>query len=291
LPYFGFVQVELPGELPVDPGRYPLRPAGAGPTAGDPEAVLVITAPQRRPQRRRLLRPRPRPARAQEPAAAPLTSLSVVDARPLEEDPERWLADLRRDAERRDAYVERGLVLIRRALGAARIAAAEPGVGEPTPPALGALRVGFGNGEQVAAGRWEQALELPRDERRARREVLRVGERFAALVSGRERPLAGEELLLRARADLASGREREAVLQAELALRALLAARSSLHASDEELAELETATSALARHAQATPGVAPEPELLAAAEAAVGLAERVLRRRQAQAEPDAERSA
>jgi hypothetical protein len=48
-------------------------------------------------------------------------------------------------------------------------------------------------------------------------------ERFAALVGGREQVLACEELVLRARADLDSGRLREAALQARVALEGLLA--------------------------------------------------------------------
>ena len=48
-------------------------------------------------------------------------------------------------------------------------------------------------------------------------------ERFAALLGGREEPLLAEELVLRARADLNAGREREAALEARIALEALLA--------------------------------------------------------------------
>ena len=48
-------------------------------------------------------------------------------------------------------------------------------------------------------------------------------ERFAALVGGHGSPLAADELVLRARADLDAGRTREAALQARVALEALLA--------------------------------------------------------------------
>ncbi len=48
-------------------------------------------------------------------------------------------------------------------------------------------------------------------------------ERFAALLGAREQALVGEELVLRARADLDAGRPREAALQARVALEALLA--------------------------------------------------------------------
>jgi hypothetical protein len=48
-------------------------------------------------------------------------------------------------------------------------------------------------------------------------------ERFAALLGGRERALACEEHVMRARADLAAGRHRAAALEARVALEALLA--------------------------------------------------------------------
>ena len=86
-------------------------------------------------------------------------------------------------------------------------------------------RVGYGSGEEVADGRFAEALELPRPgARRARRSMEAPEERFAALLGGRERGLAAEELVLRARADLDAGRMREAALQARVALEALLAA-------------------------------------------------------------------
>ena len=47
-------------------------------------------------------------------------------------------------------------------------------------------------------------------------------ERYAAILGGRDRGLAGEELVLRARMDLDAGRVREAALQARVALEALL---------------------------------------------------------------------
>jgi hypothetical protein len=48
-------------------------------------------------------------------------------------------------------------------------------------------------------------------------------ERFAALLGGRDKALLAEELVLRARADLNAGRDREAALEARIALEALAA--------------------------------------------------------------------
>ena len=72
----------------------------------------------------------------------------------------------------------------------------------------GALRPGLG---AAAAGR--EASSAPMEA---------PDERFAALLGGREAALACEELMLRARADADAGREREAALQARIALECLL---------------------------------------------------------------------
>ena len=66
-------------------------------------------------------------------------------------------------------------------------------------------------------------------------------ERFAALLGGRERALAAEELVLRARADLDAGRDREAALQARVALESLLADGAGLDADREPVAAANAA--------------------------------------------------
>jgi hypothetical protein len=87
------------------------------------------------------------------------------------------------------------------------------------------VRAGHGAGEQVAKGRWGAARELPpaRTGRRRRVAGLQPQERLAALLGGHDRPLACEELALRARQDLDGGHLREAALQLRAALDAALA--------------------------------------------------------------------
>ena len=87
------------------------------------------------------------------------------------------------------------------------------------------MRLGFGAGEQVAEGRWTEAVELPPTApgRARRTAALRPQERLAALLGGRDAALACELLVLRARADIAAGRLREAALQLDAALGAALA--------------------------------------------------------------------
>ena len=86
-------------------------------------------------------------------------------------------------------------------------------------------RVGYGEGEEVAHGRWTEATTFPtpRERRTRRAAALRPQERLAALLGGRDAPLAAEELALRARLDLDAGRRREAALQLRIALEAALA--------------------------------------------------------------------
>jgi hypothetical protein len=86
--------------------------------------------------------------------------------------------------------------------------------------------IGFGSGEETASGRFRDARQVdssPRGSRRRQREQdLHPQERVAAVLRGREQLDACETLLLRARADLDAGRQREAALQLRVGLEALL---------------------------------------------------------------------
>jgi hypothetical protein len=101
-------------------------------------------------------------------------------------------------------------------------------VAEPAREQALVVRLGLGEGEQVAEGRWTHAVELQSPPRRSRpahprRGALQTQERLAALLGGRDAALACEELTLRARADLDAGRTREAAFQVRVALEAALA--------------------------------------------------------------------
>ncbi|HEV7561912.1 MAG TPA: hypothetical protein VGO24_00290 [Solirubrobacterales bacterium] len=89
-----------------------------------------------------------------------------------------------------------------------------------------AVRLGYGSGEETAEGRFSEAREVDvsgGSSRRQRREAdLRPQERVAAVLGARERIDACETLLLRARADLDAGRQREGALQLRVGLEALL---------------------------------------------------------------------
>jgi hypothetical protein len=193
---------------------------------GPTEAVLVLrtlAAPERRLLRGR----RPRPVESAEPEPVPTARATVVRPEPFgsREDADSWLASLRRDDEAVRAELDSALRVVNRARAAQRAAARDPYAGDVSADHALACRLGYGSGEAVADGRFTDAIELPRSaaERRSRRSMQAPDERFAALLGGREEPLLAEELVLRARADLNAGRERQAALEARIALEALVA--------------------------------------------------------------------
>jgi hypothetical protein len=166
-----------------------------------------------------------------EPEPVPTSRVTVIAAEAFTStlEAEAWLAALKRD---RDALVEEarlGAAELNRMLRAHRAAAADPwSAVEVSPLHALVVRVGYGIGDLVAEGRFDDALELPRTEvgalsRGRRGDVIGPGERVAAILSGRDQLLACEELVLRARADIEAHRPREAALQARIALEAVLA--------------------------------------------------------------------
>ena len=212
------MQAELPWALAPPDGRYVVRGH-----AGEPTHVLVVTSLGAPRAGGRLARRRPRPVEPEPPPAeVPVARVTLVAAEPFagEEAAREWL-------DRADGEHEAGAAfdVLRRVLHAHRVATADPSVAEPAREQALVVRLGLGEGEQVAEGRWEQAVELPPPPRRrsGRRETLQPQERLAALLGGRDAALACEELTLRARADLAAGRRREAAFQLRVALEAALA--------------------------------------------------------------------
>jgi hypothetical protein len=178
------------------------------------------------PERRRLSGRRPRAVEAADPEPVPTTRVSVVRAQPfpLGDAASMWLAGLRADADAARAERDAGVRVLNRALRAQRAAAADPFVADVSGERALVTRIGYGPGEAVAEGRFAEAIELPpAATRRVKRSMEAPEERFAALVGARERALVAEELVLRARSDLAADRPREAALQARIALEALLA--------------------------------------------------------------------
>jgi hypothetical protein len=237
------------------------------------------------PPRRRWRRARAQPA---EPEAAPeplsLTRVTVVKAEELERSAEAtgWLERMTRDDEAAAAFVDGALRLVNRALHAYATAAQDPYGHEVSPAHAAALRIGYGEGEQVAEGQWSEARELARREPRRRRAAsLQPQERVAAVLGGHQRVEASETLLLRARLDLDQGRDREAALQLRAGLSALLAevAPEVGAAHEEDLAALREREPEVERLASAALRGEAEPGGQRLIADTLARCERVLRRR------------
>lgn len=245
--------------------------------------MQTIGAP--RPVRRRR---RAREAEAGLPEVLPVTRVTAVKADPFANDAAagRWLEEVAADLDALADAADDGLRLLNRALSAQRAAAGDPYVHELGTKRALAIRVGYGSGEQVAEGEWLEARELQPGApggRRARREAdLQPQERVAAVLTGREQLDACETMLARARLDLDTGRSREAALQLQVGVEALLVElRGALadpgHEEDmallkERRGELGNAANAALRGELDDPTAASVRELLL-------VAERVLRRR------------
>ena len=236
------------------------------------ESVLVLST-LGAPQRARLRGSRPQSTSAAEPEPVPTSRATVVRSQPFrsEEDASTWLAGADLEAERDGA-----VAVLNRALRAQRAAAADPYVGEVSADRALVVRIGYGSGEEVADGRFGEAVELPRFAgRHVKRSMEAPEERFAALLGGREEIHPAEELVLRARADLNAGRPAEAALQCRVAIEALLA----LLTDPADASRIEPHRGAVAAAANAALSGPLPGEHAAALEEAVAAMEKALKRR------------
>jgi hypothetical protein len=252
--------------------------------------VLVIEALAARPLPGRRRR-RPQPAelgdRALELPLSRATAVRAAEPFASDEEAGRWLDVSSESEEAVDALVEAGIALLNRALFAQGAATADPHFRELVAVDANAVRIGYGSGEEVAAGRYRAAREIDiwatgSSRRQQRTDDLRPQERVAAVLGGRERIDACEALLLRARADLDAGRRREAALQLRVGLDALLVELVDAVADPghrEDMTELEARRSEIGAAAEA----ALRGDLDAGAQERVAetveICERVLRRR------------
>jgi len=203
--------------LGPEDGRYVLRGH-----AGEPAHILVLStlgAPQRRLLRGRKAR---EASGDPEPEAVPTARALLAGADPFASTDEAhaWLADADLEAE-----ADAAVAALNGVLHAHRVAAADPFAREVSRAQAIAVRVGIGEGEQIAHGRLTEARQLPpfRAAKVKREAALRPQERLAAILGGRDAALACEELTLRARLDVSRGRWREAAFQLRVALEAALA--------------------------------------------------------------------
>jgi hypothetical protein len=279
---FIFIQMEFPWALGPPDGRYLLRAAADA----EPERVVVLAtldagrasagggSSARSRTLDRLSRSRRRGLGATakpDPTPVATARVTIIDPVPLSADHQAraWLAEL--DGERE---VSAATAVINRVLHAHRIASADPYSHEVSPHQALVIRAGWGDGEQVAYGRWLHAQELiwsaierrasPRRRRaRSRSAALRPQERVAVLLGARGHALICEELALRARLDLDHARPAHAAIELD---RAYAAAMTELGAENRQdlairIAELHQLRAGVAEQARlALPGAGGEPE-------------------------------
>jgi len=286
---FVFIQLEFPWALGPADGRYLLR------TGADAEAERVVVigtlgaaraagrgaAGGMGPSILQRLGSRNADAPATpEPAPVTTTRVTVVDPISLsaEHQARAWLDDLDRHRD-----VQAAVAVINRVLHSHRIASADPYVHEVSPVQALVIRAGWGEGEQVAYGRWLFARELHWSERSDQRSrggaagggrrparrsaALRPQERLAQLLGGRGAILVCEELVLRARLDLDEGRLNHAAIELERALAAALPelraeSRHDLALRIAELEKLSPGVRAQARAAMPDGADAPQEEIV-----------------------------
>ena len=224
MPIFRFTQIEVPWLLGPPDGRYLLRapaqtlnPARAlNGSEPEPTHVLLFSTLAAPPRRGRFSSGTRGAASEPQPTAVPTSRATVIEAaEPLAdvEAAKRWLAAVGEDD------LAAGLLTLTRVLDTFRAVTADPHVRAPGREELLVARVGYGDGEEVAYGRWSDARELlapPRSRRRSK--VLEPQARLAAALGQRTPALLCEELTLRARLDLDGGRSRAAALQLTVAL-------------------------------------------------------------------------
>jgi hypothetical protein len=248
--------------------------------------VLVIAtlgAARRNP--RRLSRRTKQSEASPEPDPTPVTTgrATVVDVGERLADEREAAAWLKRAGEEQLAQ---DLAVLNRGLHSFRLATADPYLNPVERGQALVARIGYGLGEEVAEGLWTDARELVVLGRRQRRSRILVPQaRVAAMLSGRDRSLACEELALRARLDLEHGRRREAALQLLVALDAAiaeLAVDEHAEALAERIDELREQRDPVAHAAQAALEGSLDERQTETVEFALGRVEAALRARAAE---------
>jgi hypothetical protein len=207
------------------------------------------------------------------PTPLPLTRVTLVRPRPFADEAaaDAWLEQVCADRDLWKRLAREAAEQLNRLIHAHRTAAGDPYLADVDPGRAVAVRFGFGAGDDVADGRWRRANELSETEARKLiqrdYEALRPQERIAAVLGGRERIGAHEDLIVRARGDLDAGRVAAAALGLSAGLEAMIATEPAA----EGLADATRTASEARRQvlAGSTPDRADLEPALRAAEAAM----------------------
>lgn len=227
MPLLPLAQLEFAGELPIEDGRYLVRPGGEPDASPDVLSVRTLGAERARPRLARRKKAKPVDPEAS-PGPLRVARVTLIKSKPFEREGAAadWLAEVAASEEVSAGLAEETARTLNRAIQAHRISAPDPYAADLHHGAAAMIRFGYGTGEEVAEGRWSEAVEMTEARRRsmlaARRADIGPQERVAAVLGGREPPLPHEELLAAARRALAEQREAEAATLLEAAARSHL---------------------------------------------------------------------
>lgn len=232
------VALDFPRELGPVPGRYVVaRPAdapasvalSAGAVADRGADVLIISqvgAPLL-PERRLPLRRRARPVRGED-ASDPvwitrITYLRGDHVRRDDQSAREALGAIRADRGLQEELVAAAVLVTNTAIRAHRVATGDPSLPEIGTAAARRIRIGAGSADEVARGRFAEALALTTPNAPGWHAQLPPAEALAAVLCGRTKLLEADELILRVAGDLGARRARLAALALPSAIALLLA--------------------------------------------------------------------
>jgi hypothetical protein len=148
----------------------------------------------------------------------------VIALRPFEDEraAREWL-EACRESDATGRELDYAIRRVNRAVHAHRLSTGDPYVSDVSATQARRARLGYGTGDELVEGTWSEAWTVSADTRahERRRAILAPQEQVAMILGGHKPPFASEDLLLRARLDLAEGRPRQAALQARVAEEAL----------------------------------------------------------------------
>lgn len=162
-----------------------------------------------------------KPVEPSEPEPVPVTLVTVTGKKLNSAgDGSAWLKRMTRERRLGADEIREATRIVNRALSALRAAAQDPLVQEIGATRALAIRLGHGSGDELADGRWTEAVELP-EPKRGRLDGVDPQSRLAAVLAGRDQVHPAETLMLRARLDAQMGRTNEALFGLRAAMQAV----------------------------------------------------------------------
>ena len=151
-----------------------------------------------------------------------MTRVTVVGEEPLADKraAAKWMESAARDASQRAALIREATRVVNLGLSAMRAEARDPLIQDVGATRALRVRIGYGEGEALAEGRWSEARDVP-PPRRGRLDDIDPLSRVAAVLAGRDEVHPAETLLERARWTSRRVAAREAELGLDAARTAL----------------------------------------------------------------------